>query len=101
LIRAERLLADGTAPLINPPALVRATGRDANARRLSFIPGVIAPKIETLTRAAVLSAEHLDFPLLLRAPGFHTGRHFVRVGHRDALADAVAGLPGDTLLARA
>ena len=40
----------------------------------------------------------LGFPLLLRAAGFHTGRHFVRVERRADLDDAVAALPGDILL---
>ena len=34
---------------------------------------------------------------MLRAPGFHTGRHFVRVARPDDLADAARALPGDTL----
>jgi hypothetical protein len=32
---------------------------------------------------------------LVRAPGFHTGHHFARVATPNALADAVAGFPGD------
>ena len=58
--------------VINAPALVRATGRESVARRLARIPGVIAPRITRLSRA------DLPFPLLLRAPGYHTGQHFVR-----------------------
>src|SRR5208282_1219730 len=34
-----------------------------------------------------------------RAPGFHTGRHFVRVERPEALASAIATLPGEELLA--
>jgi hypothetical protein len=37
--------------------------------------------------------------LLLRSPGCHTGRNFVRVDAVDDLAAAVAGLPGEDLLA--
>jgi glutathione synthase/RimK-type ligase-like ATP-grasp enzyme len=37
------------------------------------------------------------FPLLVRAPGFHTGRHFLRVESPEALRGAVAGLPGGEL----
>ena len=36
---------------------------------------------------------------MLRAPGFHTGQHFVRVETLDALAEAMAALPGEELLA--
>ena len=37
------------------------------------------------------------FPLLVRTPGFHTGRHFLRVESPEALAGAVAELPGKEL----
>jgi hypothetical protein len=37
------------------------------------------------------------FPLLLRTPGFHTGRHFLRVESPQALPAAVAELPGKEL----
>ncbi len=39
------------------------------------------------------------FPILLRAPGFHTGQHFVRVEEKNDLAKALAMLPGETLFA--
>lgn len=95
---AEAIVARSTAPVLNPPARVRATGRAENARRLAAIPGVIAPRIELLPRAA-LPAAGLRFPLLLRAPGFHTGLQFVRVETPDGLAAAMAGLSGKELLA--
>jgi tetratricopeptide (TPR) repeat protein len=98
LKRAEALLAQSTAPVINSPALIHATGRAENARRLGGIPGVVAPDITMLPRAAILAADGLIFPLLLRAPGFHTGQHFVHVATRDELAKAIAALPGDDLL---
>ncbi len=99
LIRAEALLAGGSVPVINSPARVRVTGRVENARRLADIPGVIAPATFALSGAALLVAEGLKFPLLLRAPGFHTGRHFVHVTSRDGLAEAARALPGEQLLA--
>ena len=99
LARAEAMLAGTTAPVINPPARVRATGRTEMARRLAAIPGVIAPRMRVLPRAALAAADGLAFPLLLRAPGFHTGRHFVRVDNRGALGEASAALPGEALLA--
>lgn len=98
LRHADAMLTRGAAPVVNPPARVRATGREANARRLGRIPGVTVPSIEARPRRAILAGEAWRFPLLLRAPGFHTGRHFVRVDDRDGLADAVAELPGDELL---
>jgi glutathione synthase/RimK-type ligase-like ATP-grasp enzyme len=41
----------------------------------------------------------LSFPLLLRAPGFHGGAHFVRVEDAGGLSPAVSGLPGQKLMA--
>ncbi len=93
LVNAERMTARCTVPVINPPALVRATGRENIARRLAALPGIIAPRI------APLSGASLNFPVLLRAPGYHTGQHFVQVQTEDALAAAAASLPGAGLLA--
>ena len=39
-----------------------------------------------------------SFPLLLRSPGYHTGRNFIFVESESGLAAAAAGLPGDDLL---
>jgi hypothetical protein len=93
LTNAERIIARSSAPLVNHPARVRATGRVENASRLAEVPNVIVPRITRLSSAA-----DLHFPLLLRAPGYHTGQHFVRVETADALAAAAASLPrGDPL----
>jgi hypothetical protein len=93
LANAERMVANCAAPLVNHPARVRTTGREDNARCLGKIPGVIAPHIAPLSRAA-----DLRFPLLLRASGYHTGQHFIRVETPDGLAAAAASLPrGDPL----
>jgi hypothetical protein len=99
LERAEALLARSGAPVINAPARVRVTGRAENARRLAAIPGVVAPRIEALPRPGLAAGAQLEFPLLLRSPGFHTGRHFVLVADRPALQRAAASLAGDELLA--
>jgi hypothetical protein len=96
---AEDIVARSAAPLINPPARVRLTGRADNARRLGTVEGVIAPAIRRLSPAAILADRDLAFPILLRRPGFHTGRHFVRVDSRDALAPAIAALAAEELLA--
>ncbi|HEX4192380.1 MAG TPA: tetratricopeptide repeat protein [Stellaceae bacterium] len=98
LARAEAIVKRSTAPVINPPARVRPTGRAANAARLAALPDVKAPTIRVLSKSALAMAE-LRFPLLLRAPGFHTGRHFVRVERREDLTPAMAQLPGEELLA--
>ena len=106
LLAAEALLACTGAPVLNRPAAVLATGREGNAARLGAIPGVIAPRVRRWPRAALLrpdapaalAAEACAWPLLLRAPGFHTGRFFVRVDSAEKLADAAAALPGGDVL---
>ena len=99
LAAAQTLLAGDPARVINRPERVRATGRAANARRLAAIPGVIAPRIEVVSRHALGASPDLRFPLLLRRAGFHTGQHFVHVPDRAALAPALESLAGEELLA--
>jgi hypothetical protein len=92
LAGAERIVARVSAPVINPPDRVRATGRQNVARLMGGLPGVIAPRISPLSQA------DLHFPLLLRVPGHHTGQHFVRVESGGDLAEAAASFPtGDKL----
>ena len=105
----ERIAARTNARVINDPLRVRATSRLANARRFAAIPDVIAPHAAAYARADLsaddavqrLERDGFTWPVLLRSPGYHTGLHFVRVDEPSALADAVAALPGDTLLAMA
>ena len=90
-------------PVINHPQAVRKTGRVANAERLRGLPDIIVPRMMTLPRSAladaggveVVAGNGFSFPLLVRAPGFHTGRHFVRVETPERLAAAIAELPGE------
>jgi len=84
---------------VNDPARVAATGRCENLARLAALPGVRAPRARCIARrdlqrgapAAAVQAAGLDFPLLLRSPGYHTGEHFARV---DRAADLPAALDG-------
>ena len=99
LDRAAQIAARSGAPIVNSPSWVQVTGRAQNARRLGAVPGVIAPATLAVSSAALLAGDTLHFPLLLRRPGFHTGRHFTRVQSRDDLAQAVASLAADELLA--
>ncbi len=101
------LLAQSLRPLINPPGRVLPTGRARLAATLKGLTGVRVPAMlalpnETWRMPAALEAlalVGLGFPLLLRALGFHTGRHFVRVERAEDLAGAAAALPGDELVA--
>ncbi|HLN10384.1 MAG TPA: tetratricopeptide repeat protein, partial [Xanthobacteraceae bacterium] len=103
---AASLLARTSAPVVNHPSSVLRTGRVANARRLSALPGVRTPRIIELPHAALIApdapaavARHgLAFPLLLRSPGFHTGRHFVLVETAADLAAAASSLPAGRVL---
>ena len=102
---AQPILERTGRPIINRPSAVRATGRAANVERLRGIPDVAVPRMARMARdrlaapdgAAALRAEGFDFPLLLRAPGFHTGRHFVRVARAEDLAAAARMLPAGDL----
>ena len=97
------VLARTTRPVLNHPAQVLKTGRVANAERLRGLPNVVVPRMISLPRrrlagpdaAEAVAGNGFSFPLLVRAPGFHTGRHFDRVETPDELAVAVADLPGD------
>jgi hypothetical protein len=99
LDHAEAIAARSNAPLINPPSRIKRTTRAGNAERLGHLPGVITPKIQLLPKTSLLQAKNLTFPLLLRSPGFHTGQHFMRIEQRSALAAAIAGMPGNKILA--
>ncbi|MGO9261394.1 MAG: tetratricopeptide repeat protein [Bryobacteraceae bacterium] len=104
LAAAESILALTSAKVINRPSAVLATGR-ADHARLRRLPGVVIPETVTLPRellsspeaAATLARHGFRFPVLVRTPGFQTGRHFLRVESPEALAGAVAGLPGKKL----
>jgi glutathione synthase/RimK-type ligase-like ATP-grasp enzyme len=103
---AQSVLRHTEAPIINPPAAIRATGRCENAQRLGRIPGVITPLSIPFTRAELAASDCIKmlenhgfhFPLLVRAPGFHMGKHFLRVESAGELDDALAQIPGDELL---
>ena len=103
---AIRLTAAARVPVINDPRAVMKTGRRDNASELAGLPGVITPKVVLMPRAhltglaaaARLAGEGFTYPLLLRSPGYHTGRNFVLVERAGDLLASVADLPGDELL---
>jgi len=105
LAGAQSVLTHTTAPVINAPVAVLATGRCDIARRLARVPGVVTPKVVTLPRELLdasdaetsLASHGFTFPLLLRTPGFHGGDHFLRVETADELPAALAELPGREL----
>ena len=103
---AAALVARTTAPVINDPRAVMKTGRIDNSLRLGALRGVVTPKTTAVRREALASPRGVaevtdlgyDFPLLLRSPGYHTGRNFMFVESSSGLAAAASELPGDDLL---
>ena len=107
LDRAVTLMDRTFASVINAPAAVLRTGRGANARRFADVPGVVAPTIANFSRqelagpaaGELLDRRGLKFPVLLRAPGFHNGKHFLLIENAAQLETALADLPGEELTA--
>ncbi len=105
LTAAQCVIARTTAPVINSPQAVLETGRLHITERLSNIKGVITPKMAIMPRRQLASSDAVsllqecgfEFPLLLRAPGYHTGQHFEKVGTPERLSKVLAGMPGDAL----
>ncbi len=100
---AYSLLARTDRPVINHPNAVLKTGRASNAERLRGIPDVVVPRMATLSRhllagsggATAVDSLGFSFPILLRTPGFHTGRNFIRVENRQQLNAAATELCGN------
>jgi hypothetical protein len=103
---AASLLARTSAPVINDPRAVMKTGRISNALRLGALPGVVTPRTIAMARdllagpdgASSIADHRFMFPLLLRSPGYHTGRNFILVASAAELSAAAASLPGNDLL---
>ena len=93
---ARMLLAATSKRVLNDPDFVERTGRVEQAQRLVRIDGVVVPRIASLSRHDACSA---PLPILLRAPGYHAGEHFIRVDRVEDLNGALAQLPGERLFA--
>ena len=104
---ATRIIAGAQVPVINDPRAVMRSGRSGNAERLCDIEGVRTARTNAIAREELagtigprlLAELGFAFPLLLRSPGYHTGRNFVLVESAAGLSAAVAELPGEELLA--
>ena len=103
---AEVILRTTSAPVINPPAAIAATGRAKNAERLGVIDGVTTAKVVHVTRdellcdgaAARLEAAGFTFPVLLRGAGFHNGRFFESIDDAPSLAPIARTMPANDVL---
>ena len=97
LENVRKILRDLPGKVINPPEAVLQSTRDQVARRLAGIPGLIVPKAVRLrTAKPAIAAQAIEragmqFPIILRKTGTHTGRilgRFDEIGElRAALID--------------
>jgi hypothetical protein len=106
LATAAAIVERSKVPVVNDPGAVSRTGRVANAARLGALDGVVAPATASFPHAlmttsgeALLAQAGFSYPCLLRAPGYHTGQHFVQVDRPGDVAVAVLALPDDEVLA--
>ncbi|MGH7683626.1 MAG: hypothetical protein ACREMT_04710, partial [Vulcanimicrobiaceae bacterium] len=101
---APSILARSTAPVVNAPHSVQGTTRADMAQRFSGIEGIVTPRIWSVPReelaaeraASTIAELGLQYPFLLRSPGFHTGEYFLRVDSPEELREAPS-LPGCAL----
>jgi hypothetical protein len=93
---AAHLTAATGTPIVNAPERVLATTRVENAARLQGIDGLRVPRVRRVSRG---EAEALgNFPILLRAPGFHNGANFEKIESAAQLGAVLQRLPGEELL---
>ena len=103
LAAAAAIVAHTSRPVINDPRAVtenraarqcRAAARHSKSRCAANRKSAAASSRRIGAAAETVAAHGLSLPLLVRAPGFHTGRHFVRAETADALAAAAESLSG-------
>lgn len=91
----KKLLRGYRGRVINPPEAVLQSTRDQVAKRLAGTPGLRVPKVIRLRpgkpQAAVdaIAREGLQFPVILRQAGTHTGQIVGVFGGVDELAGAL------------
>ena len=96
---AARLVATLGKPVINDPAKIQHTTRDAVADFLPGIPCCRIPRILRLAAQADVSAAALakmlpfSFPVLARPAGTHGGDDFERIADLEELASALVQRP--------
>ncbi|THD58320.1 tetratricopeptide repeat protein [Phenylobacterium sp.] len=90
LAAAEAICARLGKPVINPPASIVRTGRDAAPALFAGIPGLVVPATWPIS-ASELARRPIQGPVLVRPPGDHGGENLTRLAdaaERDAyLAD--------------
>jgi tetratricopeptide (TPR) repeat protein/glutathione synthase/RimK-type ligase-like ATP-grasp enzyme len=87
-------------PVVNDPARIRRTTRDATANLLTGIPGCRIPRVlrqkadADFSAAALQEALALASSILVRPAGTHGGDDFQRIEDPSALAALLAACPG-------
>ena len=83
-------------PLLNPPRLIRQTGRAAVSERLASTPGCLVPQTRFFLQEALRQTldegggADLRYPLLVRPAGTHGGDDFEKMEDRDQLVAFLA-----------
>lgn len=99
----RRYLARAQVPLLNPPDKVVLTGRDRIAERLAGIEGLVVPAVRLLPPraqrsgdwAAVMLAQGMSLPVLVRPAGSHGGKGLSLVQDAAGLAAAGDAITGE------
>ncbi|MBK5968820.1 hypothetical protein, partial [Thiorhodovibrio winogradskyi] len=95
---ADQLCAKLERPVINPPAAVLHSTREANHQRFQDHPDIILPKAVCLgeccgplgERIRQAASDHgLSAPLIMRAGGFQGGKHMHKIDRLDTLEVAL------------
>ena len=97
LAAAGEICARLGKPVINPPASIARTGRDAAAALFADIPGLITPRARATTPAE-LARLPIDAPVLVRPPGDHGGENLVRLANAAERDAYLAAEPQERLL---
>jgi len=93
-------------PIINRPEAVMKTTRDAAYHALKDAPGVVFPvTVRTILPVAdkakfvrgLMKSCALDFPLLVRRTGTHTGMSLIRIDDAKGLSDHLAPFAGEEI----
>ena len=93
----RKLLRETRGKVINRPEAVMGSTRDQVAKRLSGIPGLVVPKAIRLPGskphllASAIEQKELQFPIILRRAGMHTGRTMTFVENSSELPEAPEG----------
>jgi hypothetical protein len=93
----RKLLRDLPGKVINRPEAVLKSTRDQVARQLSGIPGLCVPRairlrtIKPVIAVQTIEKAGLQFPVILRQAGTHTGKIVGLFGCLDEMEGALAG----------